>query len=264
VARRLGIRSQLSADASLALGTSEVTLIELTGAYGVLAAGGRSLEPHLVTRVRTSAGRVLYAREEERQKVLVAPAHVAAMNDMLSTALVSGTGKRAALPGHPAAGKTGTSQGFRDAWFVGYTGRLVGGVWIGNDDGTPMRRVTGGSLPAMLWHDAMLIAHEGGAPVALPGASPAPSGVQAASTPYVLRHETPPDLPPNLPPGPRPATSGPLLPRERIAPEFFERATADSEEASLLPPGGALPERPERPGWMGTAKTLLRGLGFGT
>ena len=112
--------------------------------------------------------------------MLVAPAHVAAMNDMLSAVLVSGTGKRAALPGHPAAGKTGTSQDFRDAWFVGYTAQLVGGVWVGNDDGRAMNKVMGGSLPARLWHDVMLIAHEGRAPVPLSGALPRPIASLAA------------------------------------------------------------------------------------
>ncbi len=251
VAHRLGIRSKLTADASLALGTSEVTLIELTGAYGVLANGGRSVEPHLVTRVRTSKGRVLYVRADEQQSVLVAPAHVAAMNDMLSTVLASGTGRRAALAGHPAAGKTGTSQGSRDAWFVGYTGRLVAGVWVGNDDGAPMSRVTGGSLPAKLWHDVMSVAHEGSAPVALPGAVPPPPGALAAPRYWPLDEG-------------RRAAAGPLLPRERIAPEFFERATADSDEAALLPPDEAVPPRPERPGGMGAGKALLRSLGFGT
>ena len=101
VARRLGIRSELRAEASLALGTSEVTLIELTGAYGVLANGGRALDPHLIRRVRTGSGRVLFERRDEPAAELVAPAHVAAMNDMLNAVLVSGTGKRAALPGHP-------------------------------------------------------------------------------------------------------------------------------------------------------------------
>ena len=161
VARRLGIRSALRAEASLALGTSEVTPIELTAAYGVLANGGRTLEPHLIGRVRTGSGRVLFERREEPAAELVAGSNVAAMNDMLNAVLVSGTGKRAALPGLPAAGKTGTSQDFRDAWFVGYTEQFVAGVWVGNDDGRAMNKVMGGSLPARLWHDAMLAAHEG-------------------------------------------------------------------------------------------------------
>src|SRR5262245_47622878 len=125
VARRLGIRSPLRAEASLALGTSEVTPIELTAAYGVIANGGRALDPHLIRRVRTGTGAVLFERRELPATELVSPVHVAAMNDMLNAVLVSGTGKRAALPGVPAAGKTGTSQDFRDAWFVGYTEDLV-------------------------------------------------------------------------------------------------------------------------------------------
>jgi penicillin-binding protein 1A len=248
VARRLGVRSALRADASLALGTSEVTLVELTGAYGVLANGGRAIEPHFITRIRTSTGRVLFARAEERPKVLVSPANVAGMNDMLSAVLTSGTGKRAALPDHPAAGKTGTSQDFRDAWFVGYTAQFVGGVWVGNDDGRAMTRVMGGSLPARLWHDAMLAAHAGRLPQALPGAAP-PSGT-ALATSY------------ELPAGSPPRSNGaPLMPRERIEPEFIKRATADGVDARASPP--ALTP-PDGPGWIGTAKNLLRGLGFGT
>src|SRR5204863_247828 len=177
LAHRLGIRSELRADASLALGTSEVTLLELTSAYGVLANGGRALDAHIVRRVRTASGAVLFERRPEPERVLVAPEHVAAMHDMLGAVLVLGTGKRAALPGIPAAGKTGTSQDFRDAWFVGYTGQFVGGVWVGNDDGRSMNKVMGGSLPARLWHDVMLIAHEGRAAVALPGASATPASI---------------------------------------------------------------------------------------
>src|SRR5581483_865369 len=245
VARRLGIRSPLRADASLALGTSEVTLLELTGAYGVLANGGISLEPHIVTRVRTDGGQVLYARGEERTKMLVTPDNVAAMNDMLSTVLTSGTGKRAALAGHPAAGKTGTSQDFRDAWFVGYTGQFVAGVWVGNDDGRAMNRVMGGCLPAKLWHDTMLVAHDGRAPVALPGAAP-PAPMLAA------RHD---DAPQELP------IAGPLMPRERIDPAFIERATSQAGATPRPSPPGA---QPAESGWVGAAKGLLRGLGFGT
>ena len=166
VARRLGIRSELRAEASLALGTSEVTLIELTGAYGVLANGGRALDPHLIRRVRAGSGRVLFERRDEPQTELVAPAHVAAMNDMLNAVLVSGHRQARGASGLPAAGKTGTSQDFRDAWFVGYTGRFVAGVWVGNDDGRAMNKVMGGSLPARLWHDVMLVAHDGRAPSA--------------------------------------------------------------------------------------------------
>jgi penicillin-binding protein 1A len=168
-ARRLGIKSALGADASLALGTSEVSLVELTGAYNVLANGGRTAEPHVLRRVLTRSGKVLYSRKAPPAKQAVALAHVGAMNEMLNAALISGTGRRAALPRHPAAGKTGTTQSFRDAWFVGYTAHLTTGVWIGNDDGSAMKRVAGGGLPADIWREVMLAAHEGREPLPLAG-----------------------------------------------------------------------------------------------
>jgi penicillin-binding protein 1A len=171
-ARRLGIRSELRQDASLALGTSEVSLLELTGAYGVIAHGGRALEPYLIRRVRTAAGKVLFERRAERSTPLIGPGVSSALHDMLVGVVSTGTGRRAALAEHAAAGKTGTSQDFRDAWFVGYTGHLIGGVWVGNDDARPMRKVTGGSLPARLWHDVMSIAHAGLPPRAVPGSAP--------------------------------------------------------------------------------------------
>ena len=95
------------------------------------------------------------------------------MNDMLNGALVSGTGKRAAIPLHAAAGKTGTTQSFRDAWFIGYTAHLTTGVWTGNDDGSAMNRVVGGSLPAEIWREIMTRAHTGLQPLPLSGAEPA-------------------------------------------------------------------------------------------
>ncbi len=168
-AQRLGITSDLRQDPSLALGTSEVNLMELTSAYGSFANGGRSVEPHCIRRVRMSSGRVLYAREAQGETLAIAPAHVAAMNDMLRAGMTWGTGRRAALPGHMAGGKTGTTQDFRDAWFVGYTSYLAGGVWVGNDNGRPMNKVMGGSLPASIWQQIMTAAHRGKMPLALPG-----------------------------------------------------------------------------------------------
>ena len=202
-ARRLGIRSTLREDASLALGTSEVTLLELTAAYGALARGGRTLEPYLIARVRAPDGRVLYRRPEQDGEVAVAPAQVQQLTDMLHAVVDFGTGRRAALPQHAAAGKTGTSQDFRDAWFVGFTPELVAGVWVGNDDGHPMRGVVGGGLPAVLWHELMLIARAGSPDVdGKPPASGAPS-----------------------------AGDGPRLPREPIGAEFVARALAAGADA---------------------------------
>jgi penicillin-binding protein 1A len=242
VARRLGIKSQLHEDASLALGTSEVTLLELAGAYGVFANDGKALEPHVVTRVRTGAGRLFYQRPHAQPRMLVAPAHVAALNDMLSAVLVSGTGQRAALARHPAAGKTGTSQDFRDAWFIGYTTHFVAGVWVGNDDGHAMNKVVGGSLPARLWHDVMTIAHEGLTPSALPGAAPKSAGL-ASTNRAVFEGEG----------------DGPRLPRERIKEDFVARALASDHRTDAA----QTPWTESRRTWLDTALSeVKRGLGF--
>jgi penicillin-binding protein 1A len=168
-AKRLGINSELYAQPSIALGTSEVTLLELAGAYAPFANGGARVLPHVITRIRNGDGKVLYQRRNTATGRVVALHDVGAMNDMLNSALMRGTGKRAAIPRHVAGGKTGTTQNSRDAWFVGYTAHYVAGVWIGNDDGTRMRKVTGGTLPASLWHDIMLYAHKDKQPLPLPG-----------------------------------------------------------------------------------------------
>jgi len=249
-ARRLGIRSTLREEASLALGTSEVTLLELTAAYGVLANHGRAVEPHIIRRVRTRAGGVLYQRREDGAKVVVAGPHAGALNDMLNAALVSGTGRRAALALHPAAGKTGTSQDFRDAWFVGYTAHLAAGVWVGNDDGRPMHKVMGGSLPARLWHDVMTLAHEGRSPTALPGTVPTSSAIAAARGTDTLQ--------------PR-AGAGPRPPR---ASQFVEGTPAPEEDAVDAASAAASAQAP-RGTWLGSAlgsavERLRRSLGFGT
>lgn len=188
-AERLGMKSVLRTDASLALGTSEVTLLELAGAYGAFANGGHVHEPWIVSRVVTGAGRVLFKRFDATSDRTITARHVAEMNDMLHAVVQEGSGRRAALPDHPVAGKTGTSQDFRDAWFVGYTAYLTGGVWVGNDNGEPMKNVRGGSLPASIWRQVMAEAHRGLEPHALPSGeefSPprvrAPAALAAAST----------------------------------------------------------------------------------
>ena len=168
-ARRLGIHSELHERPSIALGTAEVTLLELTAAYAPFANGGEGVTPHIITKVRNGDGKVLYTLKDASLGQVVAAPYVAAMNDMMNATLVRGTGRQAALPNQVAGGKTGTSQSFRDAWFVGYTGYYLGGVWVGNDDGSKMRNVSGGMLPAKLWHDIMTYAHQGKQPLPLPG-----------------------------------------------------------------------------------------------
>ena len=157
-ARRLGIESGLPADASLALGTGEVTLLELTSAYVALANGGVRALPHGIAEIRNRAGDVLYKRAGSGAGRVVDAAAVAAMRDLLASAVADGTGRAAALPGGlgPAYGKTGTSQKTRDAWFIGWARGLAAGVWLGNDDGSAMDEVTGGSYPARIWRRFMI------------------------------------------------------------------------------------------------------------
>ena len=168
-AHRLGIASKLEPNASIGLGTSEVSLIELTGAYAPFANGGMALAPHVIERVRTRTGKILYLRDRQSFGRIVDARYVAMMNTMMHETLVSGTARAAALPGWTAAGKTGTSQDFRDAWFIGYTPHLVTGVWLGNDDGTPTHKTTGGSLPVEIWSRVMQVGHRGVPPASLPG-----------------------------------------------------------------------------------------------
>jgi penicillin-binding protein 1A len=167
-AHRLGIASKLETNASIALGTSEVSLTELVGAYAPFANGGRGVAPHVVTKIRTPEGKVLYARLPDQLGRVIEPRSVAMMNTMMQETLVSGTARKAEIPGWMAAGKTGTSQDFRDAWFVGYTANLVTGVWLGNDDNSPTRKTTGGGLPVEVWTRFMRAAHQGVPVAALP------------------------------------------------------------------------------------------------
>jgi penicillin-binding protein 1A len=168
-AYRLGISSTLEPNASIALGTSEVSPLELVSAYAAFANGGFAVVPHVVERIRTTDGKPLYARPTQMLGRIVDARHVAMLNIMLHETLVSGTARRADLPGWPAAGKTGTSQDYRDAWFIGYTSQLVAGIWLGNDDNSPTRKATGGGLPVEIWSRFMKTALQGTAPTALPG-----------------------------------------------------------------------------------------------
>src|SRR6476620_4000385 len=160
-AHRLGISSKLDANASIALGTSEVSLTELVGAYAPFANGGQGVSPHVVTKIRTTQGKLLYARPADPLGQVIEPRHVAMMNAMMQETLLSGTARKAEIPGWVAAGKTGTSQDFRDAWFIGYTSNLVTGVWLGNDDNSPTKKATGGGLPVEVWTRFMRSAHQG-------------------------------------------------------------------------------------------------------
>jgi len=182
-AMRMGITSPLMPTPSIALGTSEVTPLEITAAFVPFSNGGQGVVPHVVTRITSADGKVLYQRRGSGIGRVVEPVPLAEMNTMLAETLASGTAKKAQIPGWPAAGKTGTSQDFRDAWFIGYTGLLTTGVWLGNDDGTPTKRATGGTLATVVWQRFMLDAHRGRSAVAIPGTGLPAAPTTAAATP---------------------------------------------------------------------------------
>jgi penicillin-binding protein 1A len=181
VAHRLGISSDLSPEMSLALGTNEVNLLELVSAYAPFANGGVGVWPHGIAEIRASDGDVVFQRSGSGVGRVMSPESAGTMNEMLSGVIGHGTGRSAALP-RPAAGKTGTTQDYRDAWFIGYTADLVAGVWLGNDDHSPTNKVTGGSLPAQAWRRFMLAATQA-MPVRPLPAAPAPAARVVAATP---------------------------------------------------------------------------------
>jgi penicillin-binding protein 1A len=161
IARRLGITTPLAAVPALALGTSAVTPLELTGAYAAFANGGMRAAPYAVTRIATFSGRTLYARKPKKP-VRVMPEEAAAqVTGLMAETVKTGTGRAARLEGRPTGGKTGTTQDYRDAWFVGFTADYVCGVWVGNDDNSPMHRATGGRLPAHIFKAFMTQAEKG-------------------------------------------------------------------------------------------------------
>ena len=160
-AKRCGIASKLEANASLALGTSEVTPLELTAAYGAFASGGYKVTPYLVTQIDGPDGRPLYERKAPEADRVIAGHVDRDLTAMLYDAVTQGTGHGASLWGRETAGKTGTTQDYHDAWFVGFTTDYVTSVWVGNDDASAMKGVTGGSLPAAIWREVMTTAEMG-------------------------------------------------------------------------------------------------------
>ena len=163
VARRFGIKAPLPDTPSLPIGADEVTVLEHAVAYATFPNRGKAVTPHAVLEVRTGTGDLVWRYDRDGPKPTQAiPASIAAdMAGMMSHVVSEGTARRAALDGIPTAGKTGTTNAYRDAWFVGYTGNFVCAVWYGNDDYSPTNRMTGGSLPAQTWHDIMVAAHQG-------------------------------------------------------------------------------------------------------
>jgi penicillin-binding protein 1A len=170
LAHRFGVTSELHNYPSIALGTDEVTMLDMATGYGVLAKGGLQMTPYIIEEIRNSKGDLLYSNPVVEAPRIYPENLTEGMTGMLSRVVVRGTGRAAQVSGWDVAGKTGTSQGWRDAWFIGYTTRFVGGVWVGNDDDKPMVKVTGGAMPARIFSQMMTAALAGIPPEALPGA----------------------------------------------------------------------------------------------
>ncbi|WP_019906375.1 PBP1A family penicillin-binding protein [Methylobacterium sp. 77] len=193
MAHRMGITTPLTDSVSLPIGSAEVNVIDQAAAYAVFANGGRKAKPYAAMEVKNSSGEVIYRHADEKPEQILSPQVVADMNFMLNKVVEEGTGRRAQLEGIKVAGKSGTTNAYKDAWFVAYTGNYVGAVWFGNDDSTSTNKMTGGSLPAMTWHDVMETAHQGielkpmpglkenTRPVAQAGAASAPVNAAASA-----------------------------------------------------------------------------------
>ncbi len=181
-ARNMGIVTPLPDTPSLPIGADSLTLLEHTVAYATFANLGKAVAPHAALEVRTGNGQLVWRfdRDGKQPRQVLSPQVALEMIKMMNSVVENGTGRRAELAGIPASGKTGTTNDWRDGWFVGYTGNFVAGVWIGNDDFSPTKRMVGGSLPAMVWHDIMTYAHEGVELRQLPGL-PVPQHVTVAA-----------------------------------------------------------------------------------
>ncbi|HWM49170.1 MAG TPA: PBP1A family penicillin-binding protein [Xanthobacteraceae bacterium] len=177
MARKFGIRSPLPDTPSLPIGADEVNVLEHTVAYATFPNGGMAVAPHAILDVRSANGDIIWRFDRDGPKPHRAITQQVAsdMAMMMNKVVEEGTARRAQLSGVKAAGKTGTTNAYRDAWFVGYTGNYVCGVWYGNDDYVPLNRMTGGSLPAMTWHQIMAYAHQGIELKNLIGVAPNPS-----------------------------------------------------------------------------------------
>jgi penicillin-binding protein 1A len=176
-ARKAGLRTPLIDTPSMPIGANEVTVLDHTGGYGIFVNEGKSITPHAVLEVRTGTGDLVWRFDRDGKKPVqvISPQVALDMSMMLNSAAEQGTGRRAMLPGIPIAGKTGTTNAYRDAWFVGFTGNYIAGIWFGNDDYQTTNRMTGGSLPAMTWQQIMLHAHEGIELRPLPGVKVKPT-----------------------------------------------------------------------------------------
>ncbi|MEE6206644.1 MAG: penicillin-binding transpeptidase domain-containing protein, partial [Alphaproteobacteria bacterium] len=154
-ARKMGISTDIKQTPSMVLGTNAVKVIDMATAYTTIANGGKSVWPHAINEIATRDGKQIYVRNADKSNQIIEPKVVKQLTSMMEKVINQGTGHNARLPIF-AAGKTGTTQNYRDAWFIGWTNKYVAAVWVGNDNDKPMNKVGGGNLPAEIWHDIMM------------------------------------------------------------------------------------------------------------
>ncbi len=258
VAHRLGISSDLDPVPSIALGSSEVTPLEMVTAYAAFANGGVGVQPHVISRVRTARGKLLYARRNANFGRVIEPQYVAMMNHMMEETLLTGTARKAELPGWQAAGKTGTSQEWRDAWFVGYTSYLVAAVWLGNDNSSPTRKVSGGNLPVEIWSRFMKAAHQGVPVAGLPLGTWRPAEAPNPFAPLL----PPLDLTGAQAPTPRPGGRGGVSPASTSAPVSLAPPPTRASRGASSPADGAAPIPPASIPNVGGGRTGRRSKGL--
>jgi penicillin-binding protein 1A len=225
--RKMGVASPITITRPLPLGAADLTVLEHTRSFAHFASGGMSVHTHAALEIKTPTGELIWTWERDGPKPerLFPASVIADMNMMLHTAVEAGTGRRARIDGVHIAGKTGTTNAWRDGWFVGYSGNYVAGIWMGNDDYTPTRRMTGGSLPAMTWQKVMAYAHQGVEPKPIPGLGAAP----------VPRLEEPKGPDPAFPVAKRPITLSPRA-AERLL--RLDKLLRDSAPVAPTPTAG--------------------------
>ncbi|MGN6116624.1 MAG: transglycosylase domain-containing protein [Nitrobacter sp.] len=242
VARKFGIVTPLPDTPSLPIGADAVNVLEHAVAYATFPNKGKAVTPHAILEVRTGAGDLVwrYDRDGPKPRQIIPPSVAADMAMMMSHVVSEGTARRAILDGIPAAGKTGTTNNYRDAWFVGYTGNFVCGVWYGNDDYSPTNRLTGGSLPAQTWHDIMTAAHRGVEIKDIAGvAAPAKPTAAAAAKMAASEDDATPAPPPVLT-----KRGAEILVRVE---KMLDEAGKSIGKTSSAEPANSLPSSPPKP-----------------
>jgi penicillin-binding protein 1A len=242
VARRFGITAPLPDTPSMPIGADAVTVLEHAVAYATFPNKGKAVTPHAILEVRTGAGDLVWRwdRDGPKPRQAIPPNIAADMAGMMSHVVSEGTARRAALDGIPTAGKTGTTNNYRDAWFVGYTGNFTCAVWFGNDDYSPTNRMTGGSLPAQTWHDIMTAAHQGIEINPLAGVGAGTKLPQAARAVAANGTQKQPEIKPGPPPVLTKRGAETLVQIEKMLDDAAK--TADKTSAAI-----DLPTKPERP-----------------